>query len=153
MPFLKSLVWLDLGLNPGLPDHWRTLYPLGQWNLLRATCSVTAHITQHPFSASCFRFPFFTPKKSMFRAFHVCSGMTGPAMCTVLLSMCSAHDLELSSMHMLHAHSGLLIGILPHCLSVLCQYSYQCSWHSCSLSFAVINSRIVRNHIEPKRVK
>ena len=29
--FLKSLVWLDLGLNPGLPDHWRTLYPLGQW--------------------------------------------------------------------------------------------------------------------------
>ena len=24
-------VWLDLGLNPGLPDHWRTLYPLGQW--------------------------------------------------------------------------------------------------------------------------
>ena len=28
---LKSLVWRDLGLNPGLPDHWRTLYPLGQW--------------------------------------------------------------------------------------------------------------------------
>ena len=28
---LKSLVWLDLGLNPGVPDHWRTLYPLGQW--------------------------------------------------------------------------------------------------------------------------
>ena len=26
-----SLVWHDLGLNPGLPDHWRTLYPLGQW--------------------------------------------------------------------------------------------------------------------------
>ena len=24
----KSLVSLDLGLNPGLPDHWRTLYPL-----------------------------------------------------------------------------------------------------------------------------
>ena len=23
--FFKSLVWLDLGLNPGLPDHWRTL--------------------------------------------------------------------------------------------------------------------------------
>ena len=28
VPFLKSLIWLDLGLNPGLPDHWRTLYPL-----------------------------------------------------------------------------------------------------------------------------
>ena len=23
-----SLVWLDLGLNPGLPGHWRTLEPL-----------------------------------------------------------------------------------------------------------------------------
>ena len=31
MPFLKSLVWHDLGLNPGLPNHWQTLYPLGQW--------------------------------------------------------------------------------------------------------------------------
>ena len=29
--FFKSFVWLDLGLNPGLPDHWRTLYPLGHW--------------------------------------------------------------------------------------------------------------------------
>ena len=28
--FLKSLVWRNLGLNPGLPDHWQTLYPLGQ---------------------------------------------------------------------------------------------------------------------------
>ena len=27
VPFLKSLVRHDLGLNPGLPDHWRTLYP------------------------------------------------------------------------------------------------------------------------------
>ena len=27
--FLKSLVWRDLRLNPGLPDHWRTPYPLG----------------------------------------------------------------------------------------------------------------------------
>ena len=25
----ESLVWLDLGLNSGLPDHWRTLYSLG----------------------------------------------------------------------------------------------------------------------------
>ena len=24
-------VWCDLGLNPGLLDHWQTLYPLGQW--------------------------------------------------------------------------------------------------------------------------
>ena len=30
--FLKSLVWLDPGLNSGHPDHWRTLYPLGQWD-------------------------------------------------------------------------------------------------------------------------
>ena len=29
--FLKSLVWHDLGLNTGLPDQWRTLYPLDQW--------------------------------------------------------------------------------------------------------------------------
>ena len=28
---LKSLVCRDMGLNPGLPDHWRTLYPLAQW--------------------------------------------------------------------------------------------------------------------------
>ena len=26
----ESLVWLNLGLNPGLPDHWRTLDSLGQ---------------------------------------------------------------------------------------------------------------------------
>ena len=31
VPFLKSLVWCDLGLNPGLPDHWWTLYPWDQW--------------------------------------------------------------------------------------------------------------------------
>ena len=28
--FLQSLVWLDLGMNPGPPDHWRTLYSLAQ---------------------------------------------------------------------------------------------------------------------------
>ena len=28
VPFLKSLVWRDLELNPGLPDHWQTL-----WNI------------------------------------------------------------------------------------------------------------------------
>ena len=30
VPFLKSLVWRDLGLNPGHLDHWQTLYPLYQ---------------------------------------------------------------------------------------------------------------------------
>ena len=31
VPLLKSLVWRDLGLNSGLPDHWQTLYPLEKW--------------------------------------------------------------------------------------------------------------------------
>ena len=31
VPFFKSLVWLDLGLNLGLPDHCWTFYSLGQW--------------------------------------------------------------------------------------------------------------------------
>ena len=31
VPFFESLVWLDLGLNLGLPDHWRTHCSLGQW--------------------------------------------------------------------------------------------------------------------------
>ena len=30
-PFFESLVWHDLGLNSGLPDHWRTLYSLVDW--------------------------------------------------------------------------------------------------------------------------
>ena len=34
VPFSKSLVWRDLGLNPSLPDHWRTLYPRGPWKLI-----------------------------------------------------------------------------------------------------------------------
>ena len=29
----KSLVWLDQGLNPGLPEHWRTLNQLDQWSI------------------------------------------------------------------------------------------------------------------------
>ena len=29
--FFESLVWFDLVLNPGLPDHSRTLYPFYQW--------------------------------------------------------------------------------------------------------------------------
>ena len=32
VPFFNSLVWLDLGLNPGLLEHWQTLYSLGQWS-------------------------------------------------------------------------------------------------------------------------
>ena len=28
--FLKSFVWPDLGLKPGLTYHWQTLYPLDQ---------------------------------------------------------------------------------------------------------------------------
>ena len=31
VPFFKSLVWLNLGLNSGLPGHWWTLEPLGFW--------------------------------------------------------------------------------------------------------------------------
>ena len=30
VPFFESLVWLNLWLNPGLLDHWWTLYLLGQ---------------------------------------------------------------------------------------------------------------------------
>ena len=29
--FFESLVWRDVGLPPGLPDYWRTLYLFGQW--------------------------------------------------------------------------------------------------------------------------
>ena len=29
VPFLESLVWHNLGLNPGLLDYWRTLHSLG----------------------------------------------------------------------------------------------------------------------------
>ena len=29
IPFFEFLVWYNLGLNPGLPGHWQTLYPLG----------------------------------------------------------------------------------------------------------------------------
>ena len=33
---LKYLIWRDLGLNPGLPDHWRTLCPLDQCGRLKS---------------------------------------------------------------------------------------------------------------------
>ena len=29
--FFESMVWLDLGLNHGLPNHWWTLYSLDQY--------------------------------------------------------------------------------------------------------------------------
>ena len=31
VPFFESLVWLDLRLNPCLPEHWQTLSPLCQY--------------------------------------------------------------------------------------------------------------------------
>ena len=31
VPFFKSLVWLDLALNPGLLGYWWTLYPRDHW--------------------------------------------------------------------------------------------------------------------------
>ena len=30
VPFFESLVWLNLGLNLGLPDYWQIVYSLGQ---------------------------------------------------------------------------------------------------------------------------
>ena len=63
----KSLVWLDLGLNPGLLDHWRTLYPLVLWiliidcssrNLLhsleRAVADIGLHFNAHKTEYMCF---------------------------------------------------------------------------------------------------
>ena len=32
VPFFESLVWLNQGLNTGLPGHWRTLYSLSKWH-------------------------------------------------------------------------------------------------------------------------
>ena len=40
VPFLKSLLWRDAGLNPGLANHWWTLYPLDQW-------AVYIHVLTH----------------------------------------------------------------------------------------------------------
>ena len=34
VPFLMSLVRRDLGLNPGLSDHWQTLYLLKTWKVI-----------------------------------------------------------------------------------------------------------------------
>ena len=38
----KSLVWLNQGLNPGLPDHQRTLYSLGQISSFYLSCLVNS---------------------------------------------------------------------------------------------------------------
>ena len=37
------LVWRDLGLNPGLPDLWQTLYPQDQWNGSHILGKTTRH--------------------------------------------------------------------------------------------------------------
>ena len=44
--FFKSLVWLDLGLNPELPDHWRTLNTLGQKLVLNQVIFIRVHDRQ-----------------------------------------------------------------------------------------------------------
>ena len=36
VPFYKSLVWRNLGLNPGLIDYWRTLYPQVQVKVIHS---------------------------------------------------------------------------------------------------------------------
>ena len=46
-PFFESLVWLDLRLNPGLPDHWRTLYSLSQWPIYIFMCNCNQHASNH----------------------------------------------------------------------------------------------------------
>ena len=43
----ESLIWFDLRLNPVLPDHWRTLYSLGQW----PGCK-TSRLQLHPVEVS-----------------------------------------------------------------------------------------------------
>ena len=58
IPFLKSLVWRDLGVNPGLPDDWGTHYPLGQW-AGRGSVKVNLTIwwlTFYPGKKICFNF-------------------------------------------------------------------------------------------------
>ena len=54
VPFLKPLVWRDLGLNPGLPGHWWTLYPLIQW--AGTNCLIIITINGYLFS-SLYAFP------------------------------------------------------------------------------------------------
>ena len=41
VPFFESLVWLDMGLNPGLQAHWWKLQLLGQWR--RYICTIIVY--------------------------------------------------------------------------------------------------------------
>ena len=38
------MVWRDVGLDPGVLDHWRTLYPLGQWASLSLSIYICIYI-------------------------------------------------------------------------------------------------------------
>ena len=50
IPFLKSLVWLDLGLNPSFPHHKRKLNSLGQYIYMNnIVVSVTQCFLLHAF--------------------------------------------------------------------------------------------------------
>ena len=46
VPFFESLVWHDLGLNPILLDHWRTLYSLSQWLVVLSDGCTTWTLTK-----------------------------------------------------------------------------------------------------------
>ena len=52
VPFFESLVWLDLGLNPSLPNHWRRLY----------LCPIS-RVRALIFTPFIFRFDFFIKHK------------------------------------------------------------------------------------------
>ena len=49
IPFFESLVWLDFGLNPGLPEHWRPYKFIDVW----------LKTTSHTFFKNNFMFFFF----------------------------------------------------------------------------------------------
>ena len=73
VPFFESLVSLDLGFNPSLPDHWRTLYSLGQWPANKCKKSKLATLVKGdpkaPFSIAttprcrggCYTIPWISP--------------------------------------------------------------------------------------------
>ena len=42
-----TLVWCDLGLNRCFPDHWRTLYPRGQWAHIDTEIKALEHNHHH----------------------------------------------------------------------------------------------------------
>ena len=43
-PFFESSVWLNLGKNPGLQNHGRTLYSLGQWPSLNQLIGLVGRV-------------------------------------------------------------------------------------------------------------